>query len=117
MQSEALLEIAQTSLEELKARDIRVLDVRNLTTVTDYLLIVSGTSNRHVKSLGNQLIASAKQAGQPPIGVEGQEVGEWVLIDLADIVVHIMQPRVREFYKLEDLWSVGVNGAAGSSGS
>lgn len=117
MQSEALLELAQTSLEDLKARDIRVLDVRSLTTVTDYLLIVSGTSDRHVKSLSNQLIESAKQAGQPPLGVEGQEVGEWVLIDLADVVVHVMQPRIREFYRLEDLWSVGIEGAAGSSGS
>ncbi|MDP6436143.1 MAG: ribosome silencing factor [Gammaproteobacteria bacterium] len=117
MQSEALLKLAQSSLEDLKARDIRVLDVRTLTTVTDYLLIASGTSDRHVKSMADQLIENAKFAGQPPLGIEGQEAGEWVLIDLADIVVHVMQPRTREFYKLEDLWAVGSGVAAESSGT
>ena len=115
MQSEALLELAQTSLEDLKARDLRVLDVRNLTTVTDYLVIASGTSDRHVKSLATQLIERSKEAGQPPLGVEGEDAGEWVLIDLADVVVHVMQPRVREFYKLEDLWGVGSDDAAETS--
>ena len=107
MDSDALLELAQTSLEDLKARDLRILDVRSMTNVTDYLLVASGTSDRHVKSLAHSVIDRSKQAGHPPLGVEGEEAGEWVLIDLADVVVHVMQPRTREFYKLEDLWSVG----------
>ena len=117
MQSEALLELAQTSLEDSKARDIRVLDVRSLTTVTDYLLVASGTSDRHVKALASQLVETAKQAGQVPIGVEGEDSGEWVLVDLADVVVHVMQARAREFYKLEDLWTGGSDDAVGSSGT
>jgi ribosome-associated protein len=117
MQSEKLLKIAQTSLENMKARDLRVLDVRNLTSVTDYLLIASGTSDRHVRSLSEKLIEDAKKAGQPPLGVEGQDAGERILVDLNDVVVHVMQPRVREFYKLEDLWSVGSAAAAGKRGS
>jgi ribosome-associated protein len=109
MHSEALLKLAQNSLEDLKARDIQVLDVRRLTSVTDYLLIASGTSGRHVRSLADSVIRTTKGAGQAPMGIEGQEAGEWVLIDLCDVVVHVMQPRVREFYKLEDLWSVGTD--------
>lgn len=109
MYSEELLKLAQTSLEDMKARDLRVLDVRSLTSVTDYLLIASGTSDRHVRSLADKLIQTAKESGQRPLGVEGQEAGEWVLIDLNDVVVHVMQPRVREFYKLEDLWAVGTD--------
>ena len=87
MQSEELLELAQTSLEDMKARDLRTLDVRSLTSVTDYLLIASGTSDRHIRSLSEKLIQSAKEAGQPPLGVEGQDAGEWVLIDLQDVIV------------------------------
>jgi ribosome-associated protein len=107
MQSEQLLKLVQKSLEDTKARDMRTLDVRKLTSVTDYLVIVSGTSDRHVRSLAARVVEDAKAAGQVPIGVEGEESAEWVLVDLADVVVHVMQPRVREFYKLEDLWAVG----------
>ena len=117
MQSDELLKLAQTSLEDMKARDMCVLDVRRLTSVTDYLLIVSGTSDRHVRSLAQNLVESAKQAGQVPLGVEGQESAEWVLVDLCDVVVHIMQPRAREFYKLEDLWAVGTDAAAKTTAS
>ncbi len=109
MHSEALLKLAQKSLEDLKARDIRVLDVRRLTSITDYLLIASGTSGRHVRSLADSVIRTTKAAGHVPMGIEGREAGEWVLIDLLDVVVHVMQPRVREFYKLEDLWTVGTD--------
>ena len=109
MQSEALLKLAQESLEDLKARDVQVLDVRGLTSVTDYLLIVSGTSDRHVRSMADSVAQTAKAAGQTPLGVEGLDAGEWVLVDLVDVVVHVMQPRVREFYKLEDLWTVGAD--------
>ncbi len=107
MHSEELLELAQTSLEDMKARDVRVIDVRGMTSVTDYLLLASGTSDRHVRSLADRLIENMKQAGQAPLGVEGQDAAEWILIDLNDVIVHVMQPRTREFYKLEDLWALG----------
>lgn len=107
MHSDELLELAQTSLEDMKARDVQVFDVRKLTSVTDYLLIASGTSDRHVKSLSENVLANVREAGAKPLGVEGQDAGEWVLIDLNDVIVHVMQPRTREFYKLEDLWVVG----------
>ena len=109
MQSEELLQLARESLDDLKAKDVCVLDVRDLTTVTDYLVIASGTSDRHVSSLADSVITRAKEAGQKPLGTEGQDAGEWVLIDLQDVIVHVMQPRVREFYKLEDLWAVGTD--------
>ena len=109
MQSEELLKLAQSSLEDMKVKDLRVLDVRGLTAVTDYLLVASGTSDRHVRSMADNLVKDAKEAGHRPIGIEGQESGEWVLVDLNDIVVHLMQPRVRDFYKLEDLWTVGAD--------
>ena len=117
MQSDELLILAQNSLEDMKARDLRILDVRGLTSVTDYLLIASGTSDRHVRSMARALIDSAKQAGLPLLGVEGQEAGEWVLVDLCDVVVHVMQPRTREIYKLEDLWAVGNDVASNTTGS
>lgn len=107
MQSEELLQLARESLEDLKAKDIAVLDVRRLTSVTDYLVIASGTSGRHVSSLADNVIKNSKEAGRKPLGTEGQSAGEWVLVDLEDVIVHVMQPRVREFYKLEDLWTVG----------
>ena len=116
MHSEELLELAQTSLEDLKARDVRVFDVREMTSVTDYFLLASGTSDRHVRSLSDKLIQNIKQAGQAPLGREGQDAGEWVLIDLNDVIVHVMQPRTREFYKLEDLWTMG-SGQAETAGS
>ena len=110
MHSEELLELAQTSLEDLKARDIRVFDVRDMTSVTDYFLLASGTSDRHVRSLSDKLVQNVKQAGHSPLGIEGQDAGEWILIDLNDVIVHVMQPRTREFYKLEDLWMLRPSG-------
>ncbi|MEE4186488.1 MAG: ribosome silencing factor [Gammaproteobacteria bacterium] len=107
MQSEELLELAQTSLEDLKAQDVKVLDVRKLTSVTDYLLIASGTSDRHVRSMSDKLVENVRQAGARPLGIEGQESAEWVLIDLNDVIVHVMQAKTRDFYKLEDLWTLG----------
>jgi ribosome silencing factor RsfS/YbeB/iojap len=95
------------ALDDLKARDIREVDVREKSSVTDLLVIASGTSSRHVKSIADEVVRKAKQAGLPPIGVEGQREAEWVLVDLGDIVVHVMLPRTREFYGLERLWTVG----------
>ena len=95
------------ALDDLKARDIREVDVREKSSATDLLVIASGTSSRHVKSIADEVVRKAKQAGLPPIGVEGQREAEWVLVDLGDIVVHVMLPRTREFYGLERLWTVG----------
>jgi len=92
-------------LEDIKAVDISVMDVKQLTSVTDYMIITSGTSNRHVKSIADKVIVHAKKDKFPLLGVEGIDESEWVLIDLGDIIVHIMQPQVREYYQLERLWS------------
>ncbi len=105
--SEALRDLAVTALEGMKGVDIVVLDVRRMTSVADYMVVASGTSDRHVRALAESVVADAKQAGLQPGGVEGAEGGEWVLVDLFDVVVHVMQPRVRDFYALERLWSVG----------
>jgi ribosome-associated protein len=95
------------ALEELKAKDVREIDVRGKTSIADFLVIASGTSTRHVKSIADEVVKYAKQAGMMPLGVEGQREAEWVLVDLGDIVVHVMLPRIREFYGLERLWTVG----------
>jgi len=116
MQSEELLDLAQTSLEDLKAQDVTTLDVRKLTSMTDYLLIASGTSDRHVRSLADKLIETVRATGVRPLGIEGQESAEWVLIDLNDVIVHVMQGRTREFYKLEDLWTLGASPDQESAG-
>ena len=95
------------ALDNLKAQNVQQIDVRGKTSIADHLIVASGTSTRHVKSLADEVVKSAKQAGMPPLGVEGQREAEWVLVDLGDIVVHVMLPRVREFYGLERLWTVG----------
>lgn len=96
-----------SALEDLKARDLSEIDVRGKTSIADLLIVASGTSSRHVKSMADEVIKFAKQAGVLPLGVEGQREAEWVLVDLGDIVVHLMLPRIREFYGLERLWTVG----------
>ena len=106
MNSEQLSDLVVEALEEVKAQDIVKLDVRNLTTVTDYMDVASGTSNRHVKALADAVADKARIAGHKPAGVEGAEGSEWVLLDLHDTLVHVMLPRVREFYNLEKLWSL-----------
>jgi len=106
MKNEALLQFVCDTLDDLKARDVAVLDVASMTTMADYIIVASGTSGRHVVSVSNKLVEAVKESGTKPLGVEGREGSEWVLIDLADIIVHVMQPSVREFYKLEDFWSV-----------
>jgi ribosome-associated protein len=95
------------ALEELKAKDIREIDVRGKTSIADLLVIASGTSARHVKSIADEVVKFAKKAGVMPIGVEGEQEAEWVLVDLGDVIVHVMLPRIREFYGLERLWTVG----------
>lgn len=95
-----------TALEDLKAKDVREIDVRGRTSIADLLLIASGTSARHVKSIADEVVKFAKKAGVMPLGVEGEQEGEWVLVDLGDVIVHVMLPRIREFYGLERLWGV-----------
>ena len=104
--AEALLERIRFALEELKARDIREIDVREKSGFTDTLFIASGTSSRHVKSIADEVQKQAKSIGAMPLGVEGEREAEWVLVDLGDAVIHVFLPRVREFYALERLWSV-----------
>jgi ribosome-associated protein len=106
MNSEQLSDLAVDALEEVKAKDIVKLDVRNLTTVTDFMIVASGTSNRHVKALADAVADRAREAGHRPMGIEGTEGSEWILLDLQDTLVHVMLPRVREFYNLEKLWSL-----------
>ena len=104
MENQQLLQLVENALAELKAKDLVVIDVREQTSVTDYMVVASGTSNRQVVALSNNLVEKAKEAGVQPLGVEGKEGGEWVLVDLGSVVVHIMQPATREFYDLERLW-------------
>lgn len=104
MNSEQLCDLVVEALEEVKAKDIVRLDVRELTTVTDYMVVASGTSSRHVKALAEAVADKAREAGHRPAGIEGEDGGEWVLLDLNDTLVHVMLPRVREFYNLEKLW-------------
>ena len=105
MQSKRLCQLTVDALEDLKAVNIIRLDVRKLSDFTDYMVIASGRSSRQVAALAENVVTKAKQAGEAPLGVEGLRSGEWVLVDLCDVVVHVMQPEVREFYQLEKLWS------------
>ena len=111
MQVEALRDLVQNTLEDMKAVDIQVLDVREKTSITDYFIVATGTSDRHVKACAETVTFKAKQAGETALGHEGFEEGEWALIDLNGVVVHVMQARVRDFYQIERLWSVDVTEA------
>ena len=101
---QALLRIVNAALDDMKAVNVKVMDVRQLTDITDIVVIASGNSDRHVKAIADRVVQFAKQNDFRPMGVEGAREGEWVLVDLTDIVVHVMLPRVREFYGLEKLW-------------
>lgn len=105
LQSEAIKKIAVDALADLKALNIVVLDVRKRASFTDSMIFASGKSTRHVSSIAGSVVEAAKAAGIPPIGVEGESVGEWVLVDLGDVIVHVMLPDTRTFYDLEKLWS------------
>ena len=106
MSNETLEEVVVQSLEDMKAVDLKILDVSGLTSITDKMVVASGTSDRHVRALADNVVEKTKAYGQRPIGVEGEREGEWVLVDLQDILVHVMLPRVREFYQLEKLWDM-----------
>ena len=104
MTSEQLRELVMEALEHRKANDIRVLDVRSLTDITDYMIVASGRSTRQVSAIAEHLIEQAKAQNQRPMGTEGLRHGEWVLVDLCDVIVHLMTQETREFYQLEKLW-------------
>ncbi len=106
MQTEKVIKIVHKALEDMKAKEIIDLDVRGRSTVTDYMIIASGTSKRHVGSIAEEVIIKVKEAGLQPLGSEGQGVSDWILVDLGDVVVHVMMPDAREFYDLERLWGV-----------
>jgi ribosome-associated protein len=98
-------DVVVDALEELKAIDVRALDVRGLTDITDTMVVASGTSDRHVRSIADRVLQRCKEAGYKAYGIEGERDAEWLLVDLHDVVLHVMLPRVREFYALEKLWS------------
>lgn len=103
--SEALLNLVIQSLENFKAGSITSLDVHNMTSITDYMVIANGTSSRHVSAIADNLIEKIKSLNISPCSIEGDEDNDWVLVDLGDVVVHVMQPRARAYYNLEKLWS------------
>jgi len=102
--SQEIAHLVANALDDLKAKDIITLDVRDIAGFTDYMVIASGTSNRHVKSLADRAREKAREAGVTAIGMEGEQLGEWVLVDFGDVVVHVMLPEARQFYDLERLW-------------
>jgi ribosome-associated protein len=104
LQSKAAKAMVLTALENIKANDVVVLDVSPYASFTDYMVFASGTSSRHVSSIAGSVIDAAKKQNSPPLGVEGLDVGDWVLVDLGDVVVHVMLPATREHYELEKLW-------------
>lgn len=105
LNSEQLQQRVITALEDLKALKIRQINVEGVASFTDRMIFASGTSNRHVKSIAQSVIDSVKQAGVKPLGVEGEDIGDWILVDLGDVVVHVMLPETRDFYDIERLWS------------
>ena len=106
MRSKQLAQLVTGALDDLKAQDVQVLDVRKLTSIMDVMIIATGTSDRHVRSIADKVIEAAKEKDMRPFGVEGADGGEWVLVDLGDVVLHVMQRRVRELYQLEKLWEL-----------
>lgn len=104
MQSENVKQLVIDAIEDMKGTDITVLDVRGQTSVTDFMVIASGTSNRHVKSIADNVLDHCKKNGVRPLGIEGQDKSEWVLVDLGDVIAHLMLPATRHFYDLERLW-------------
>ena len=106
MTGDELSRLVLEVLHELKAHEVVTLDVRHLTPLTDAMIIASGRSARHVRAVAEAVVERCKHAGEPPLGREGEAAGEWVLLDLGDVVVHVMQPQVRQFYELEKLWDI-----------
>ena len=110
--SNDIYKIVIAALEDVKGQDVVTIDVRELSDITDTMVVVSGASNRQVKALAQSAVEAGKKAGFQPIGVEGLDEGEWVLVDFGDVIVHVMQPATRAFYELEKLWSLRPSSAA-----
>lgn len=106
MNLEELKTLAINAIEDLKAFDVNIIDVKGRSSITDVLVFASGRSDRQVKSIANNVVQEAKKAGVQPLGVEGLNAGDWVLVDLGDIVVHVMLPQVRDYYGIERIWEV-----------
>lgn len=104
MQAEEMRNIVVTALEDLKAHDVQSLDVQQMTDITDFMVIATGTSSRHVKAMADKTIDVMKEHGHRPLGMEGEQEGEWVLVDFGDLILHVMLPTTRSFYDLEKLW-------------
>ncbi len=115
MHSDELLTLVLAALDDGKGNDIKVIDVKGKTNITDYMVIASGTSDRHVISLADRVVEKAKESHFMPLGVEGHNTGEWVLVDLGDAIIHVMKPQTREFYQLEKLWQAEYSQPANAS--
>jgi ribosome silencing factor RsfS/YbeB/iojap len=102
----ALVKLVVAALDDMKAVNVKIMDVRKVTDVADCMVVASGNSDRHVRSIADRVVERAKGGGFRPMGVEGERDGEWVLVDLNDVILHVMLPRVREFYGLEGLWEI-----------
>ena len=116
MDAERLRDLVVAALHDVKGLDVVAIDVRRSSAITDFIVIASGTSDRHVRSLAGNVQKQAKDAGVAALGVEGEQAGEWVLVDLRDVVVHVMLQRARAFYQLEKLWGADVPLAASTRG-
>jgi len=104
MESKKLTKLVVDALEDIKGIDIKILNVQEKTTITDVMVIASGNSSRQVKALVDSVVVNCKQNEVQPLGIEGTDPGEWALIDLGDVIVHVMQPSIRDFYNIEKLW-------------
>jgi len=109
MTDNGILDLAMAVLDDMKANDVHAIDVRELTSISDHMIFCTGTSNRHARSIVDRVVERMKEESMPVLGIEGYESGQWVLIDLGDAILHVMLSDVREFYKLEDLWSIGAD--------
>ncbi|GGP64691.1 ribosomal silencing factor RsfS [Shewanella algicola] len=105
VQGTELKDFVIDKIDDLKAKNITVLDVSKQSTITDTMIICTGTSKTHVRSIAEHVIVSAKDAGEQPLGVEGRDSSEWVLVDLGPVILHVMQEQTRDYYELEKLWS------------
>ncbi len=117
MQTDELLNIVQETLDERKGTNIKVIDVQGKTSITDFMILATGTSDRHIKSLCDYVLEKVKERGLTPMGVEGAQGSDWVLLDLGDVILHVMTAQTREFYQLEKLWQADFSEQAGQSGS
>lgn len=115
MNSEKILKVVANALDDIKAKDIITLNVKGLTSITDVIIVCSGTSTRHVKAIKDRILEYSAKEKIKPLGVEGEQEGEWVLVDLNEVIIHIMMPEIRSFYQLEKLWDIEPKKTKGSS--